>query len=414
MVTIRPFNALRPAKEYVSEIAALPYDVYSREEAKEKVKGNPLSFLNIDRPETQYGADFDMYSREAYETADNLLIKMEKEGYFIQDDKPYYYVYELTMNGRSQTGLAACSSVDDYLNGIVKKHENTRADKEKDRIHHVDATSAQTGPIFLTYRGRDSIRQILLSIKKAEPLYDFIADDSIGHKIWIIDDAETIDRLTNEFRNIDATYIADGHHRAASAVKVSKMRREEHPDYTGDEEFNFFLSVLFDKDELEIMDYNRVITDRNGRSDDEIRSMIGEACEIIGDSDNPVKPTKRGEFGFCFQGKWYLLEESKEKRIEDNPVEAMDVSYLQREILEPIFGIKDPTNAKGIDFVGGIRGIDELDKRVQLDGICACAMYPPSIDELFDVADAGLLMPPKSTWFEPKLRSGLLIHKIER
>lgn len=413
MVTIRPFRALRPAAAYAEQIAALPYDVYSRAEAREQVQDRALSFLNIDRPETQFPADFDMYSAPVYEKADELLQKLEREGYLRQDAQSCYYVYELIMEGRSQTGLAACSAVDDYLNGVIKKHENTRADKERDRIRHVDKTSAQTGPIFLTYRGRPAIKEILTRVKQAPPLYDFVAADGITHRLWQISDPAVIARLTGEFAQIEATYIADGHHRAASAVKVSQMRRQEHPDHTGEEEFNYFLSVLFDKDELKIFDYNRVVKDRNGRSDAEIREMIRQSCEVVYDSEQPIRPECKGEFGFCFQGKWYLLKERPEKRRTD-PVEGMDVSYLQREVLGPVFGIEDPSSDKRIGFVGGIRGLNELAERVRQDCVCACAMYPTSIDELFAVADAGLLMPPKSTWFEPKLRSGLLIHKIER
>ncbi|MFV0362641.1 MAG: DUF1015 domain-containing protein [Suipraeoptans sp.] len=414
MVTIKPFQALRPAKKYVEQIAALPYDVYSREEAKEKVKDNKLSFLNIDRPETQFDSSFNMYSDEVYEMADKQLKSMETEGYFIQDEKPCYYVYELTMDGRSQTGLAACSSVDDYIEGVVKKHENTRVEKEKDRIRHVDTTSAQTGPIFLTYRGRDAIRDIINNAKNASPVYDFVSDDEVSHKIWVINDETVIGKLTGEFLDVETTYIADGHHRAASAVKVSKMRRSAHPGYDGDEEFNFFLSVLFDKDELKILDYNRVVLDNNGKSNTEIMKMIKSASEIISESSTPIKPQVKGEFGFYFNNKWHLLKEINDKRITTDPVSAMDVSYLQREILEPVFGIGNPATDNRIDFVGGIRGLGELERRVKEGAVCAFSMYPSSIDELFDVADAGLLMPPKSTWFEPKLRSGLLIHKIER
>lgn len=411
MAKIRPFNAVRPKDGLESKIAALPYDVYNRQEAKEACKDNNLSFLNIDRPETQFDDDFDMYSQEAYDKAAEMFNSMIKDGNYVIEDKPCYYIYELTMNGRSQTGIVATASIDDYLNCIIKKHENTRADKELDRINHVDALSAQTGPIFLAYRKNDELKSIIDKVKKGEAAYDFTSEDGIRHRGFIISNDEDIKAIGDIFGNINEIYIADGHHRCASAVKVGLKRREENSGYTGDEEFNYFLSVLFMDEELYIMDYNRVVKDLNGYSADEILSKLKEMGSITEIDREDKHPTKKGEVSVFLDGKWYALAFDA-KLIPNDPVEGLDVSVLQNNVLKPVFGIDDPKTDKRIDFVGGIRGIGELERRVSLDCKIAFAMYPTSISELFDVADAGLLMPPKSTWFEPKLRSGLYMHRF--
>ena len=413
MAVIRPFQALRPTKETASRVAALPYDVYSREEAREVVKDDTLTFLRIDRPETQFPAGHDIYAEEVYDKADEMLQDMEKQGVFVQDEKACYYIYELTMDGRAQTGLVAASSVDDYMNNVIKKHENTRKDKEADRIHHVDTCSAQTGPIFLAYRAKDEIRSLISSIKEQEPEVAFVSEDGIVHKVWVIDTDEDIQALTEAFAGMDHTYIADGHHRAASAVNVSLKRRQAKPDYTGEEEFNYFLSVLFPDDELMILDYNRVLKDLNGLTAEEMLTKIATVCNVEKAPQSPYHPTAKGEMGFLVDGCWYKLTAKPECTVDD-PVEALDVAFLQREILKPMWGIEDPKSDKRIDFVGGIRGLEELERRCKKDCVAAFSMFPTSIGELFSVADADLLMPPKSTWFEPKLRSGLFIHKIER
>lgn len=413
MANIRPFKALRPKEGLEDKIAALPYDVYNRKEAKEVVKGNPLSFLNIDRPETQFDDDFDMYSDESYAKASELLNDMIDKGNYVREEADCYYIYELTMNGRSQTGIVACASVDDYINQTIKKHENTRADKELDRIRHVDTLSAQTGPIFLAYKSNDELNKVVNKVKAGKPLYDFVSDDSIGHRVFVISDADDVNTIKSAFDKINAIYIADGHHRCASAVKVSLKRREAMGEYTGEEQFNYFLSVLFPDDQLMIMDYNRVIKDLNGYTDAEIidkLSKLGSLNELKSADKHPVK---KGDVSVFLSGKWYTLSFAKEY-LSDDPVEGLDVSVLQKHVLTPIFGIDDPKTDKRIDFVGGIRGMNELEKRVNSDCKIAFAMYPTSIQELFNVADASLLMPPKSTWFEPKLRSGLFIHEIER
>ena len=411
MARIVPFKAIRPSKEEAAVIAALPYDVYSRKEAYEKVKEQPNSFLAIDRPETQFAEDVDMYSDEVYAKAASMLGEWVDAGRFIQDDKPYYYVYELTMDGRSQTGIVACASIDDYANSVIKKHENTRADKEQDRIRHVDTCSAQTGPIFLAYRAEPTISGVVQKAKSRKPVYDFTAEDGITHRCWIIKDMMDMALIATAFEKMRAIYIADGHHRAASAVKVGFKRREENPGYTGKEEFNYFLSVLFPDEELKIYDYNRVVKDLNGFAPEELLEELDSIVDIVKTDSEPIRPEEKGQWSMLLDGTWYLCQVKKEHLVSD-PVEGLDVSLLQNLVLQPLLGIEDPKTDKRIDFVGGIRGLKELERRCAEDCKIAFAMYPTSISELFDVADAGLLMPPKSTWFEPKLRSGLFIHRI--
>ncbi|MBQ7919807.1 MAG: DUF1015 domain-containing protein [Lachnospiraceae bacterium] len=410
MATIRPFKAYRPCETMASKIAALPYDVYNRTEAACVVKANPDSFLAIDRAETSFPADVDTYDARVYDKARELLDLWISEGKFIQDDSPCYYIYEQVMDGRSQKGIVACASIDDYVGNVIKKHENTRADKELDRIRHVDICSAQTGPIFLAYRSCDRINEIVAEVISRRAVYDFTSEDGIIHRVWIVNSEEKVAELQQLFEKMDAIYIADGHHRCASAVKVGMKRREENPSYTGAEEFNYFLSVLFPSEELAIMDYNRVVKDLNGFSSEEFMERISEDF-VVSFKDSQVKPQKKGQFGMFLEGKWYLLE-AKDALKSDDAVKGLDVSILQDYLLGPVLGIGDPKTDKRIDFVGGIRGLSELEKRVSSDMKVAFSMYPTTIYELFGVADAGLLMPPKSTWFEPKLRSGLFIHKI--
>lgn len=412
MAIIKPFCAIRPKKELASQIAALPYDVYNRKEACEKVKGDSYSFLRIDRAETQFGDEVDTYDDRVYAKAKELLEEQIAKGDYIADTKPCFYLYELTMNGRSQTGIVACASIDDYANNIIKKHENTRADKEIDRIRHVDTLNAQTGPIFLAYRDRDDLKAVVDKCKNKAPVYDFVSDDGIGHRAFLIDDAADIETISHIFSTMDSIYIADGHHRCASAAKVGFKRREENPGYTGEEEFNYFLSVLFPDSELMIMDYNRVVKDLNGLSDEAFLNKVKEIFDVKECGDEVVKPENKGQFGMYLNNKGYLLS-VKEKDLSTDPVEGLDVSILQNLLLDPVLGIKDPKTDKRIDFVGGIRGLSELKKRTNSDMKVAFSMYPTSIGELFAVADAKLLMPPKSTWFEPKLRSGLFIHSIK-
>ena len=411
MAEIRPFPAIRPAAGKEADIAALPYDVYSRAEARRAVEGRPLSFLRIDRAETQLPEDMDLYDSRVYEKAKELLWGMVEEGSLVQDEAPCYYLYELTMNGRSQTGIVACASVDDYLENRIKKHENTRREKEEDRVRHVDVCDAQTGPIFLAYRREETLKRLTAQEKQKEPLFDFVSEDGIRHRGWKISGSEEIAAIRSAFQRMDALYIADGHHRAASAVRVGVKRREEHPGYTGEEEFNYFLSVIFPDDELMIMDYNRVVKDLNGLTPEQFLDRVREVFEVR-KLEKAAHPEKKGEVTLFLEDQWYLLT-LKPAYENTDPVEGLDVSVLQKQILAPVLGIQDPKTDKRIDFVGGIRGLSELERRVHTDMKAAFAMYPTSIGELFAVADAGLLMPPKSTWFEPKLRSGLFIHSLK-
>lgn len=412
MAKVNPFRAVRPRADMADRIAALPYDVYSRQEAYEKVKDDSYTFLRIDRPETQFPAEYDMYATEVYEKARDMLQDMLEEGLFIEEEKAAYYVYELIMNGRSQVGIGACASVDDYERQVIKKHENTRAEKEADRIRHVDVCCAQTGPIFLAYRRRDGIEEQVRKAMSTSPVYDFTAEDGVTHRLWVIDNADDVEQIRQEFERVETIYIADGHHRCASAVRVSQMRRDAHPDYSGEEQFNYFLSVLFPDDQLMIMDYNRVVKSLNGLTDEEFLGRVGQIFELSVVGSEPYKPQCKGEIGMYFNSMWYCLKVKNEQYTGD-PASDLDVAVLQRDLLEPVLGILDPKVDDRIDFVGGIRGLEELVRRVHKDAKAAFAMYPTDIHELFDVSDAGKLMPPKSTWFEPKLRSGLLIHKIE-
>lgn len=413
MANIKPFRAIRPKEGLESRIAALPYDVYNRAEAKAETQREPMSFLKIDRAETQFQDSVDTYADVVYERARDIFWKMVEQGEFIKETEECYYLYELTMDDRKQTGIVACASIDDYINNVIKKHENTRADKEEDRIRHVDTLSAQTGPIFLAYRSNDEINMLVTSIKMRNPIYDFISPDGIRHAVWIVSHEEEIMTIQTAFDHINEIYIADGHHRCASAVKVGLKRRAEKGNYSGKEEFNYFLSVLFPDNQLKIMDYNRVVKDLNGRSKEEILETLMRIGTLRNNGKEPYKPEQKGDIGFYLDNTWYHLKVTIDD-IPNDPVEELDVSILQKFVLEPLFGIKDPKTDKRIDFVGGIRGLKELEKRVHTDCKIAFAMYPTSISELFAVADAGKLMPPKSTWFEPKLRSGLFNHEIDR
>lgn len=410
MALIKPFECVRPNEKDAARVAALPYDVYNRQEAVCEVKREPLSFLKIDRAETQFDDSTDTYAPEVYAKAKELFEEALADKTFITDTDKTYYIYALTMDKRTQTGIVACASIDDYLNNVIKKHENTRADKEVDRITHVDTLSAQTGPIFLAYRADSVINDAVKKTKENKALYDFISPDGIRHQVWKMTDITLVENVRKAFEGIDSVYIADGHHRAASAVKVGLKRRRENPGYTGNEEFNYFLSVLFPDEELMILPYNRVVKDLNGYTQEEFLNKIKEKFDIA-ESDRQVSPNKKGTFGMYLGGKWYKLTAHKDI-MSDDPVDGLDVAVLQDNLLAPVLGIGDPKTDKRIDFVGGIRGLSELEKRCREDCVVAFSMYATSIAELFAVADAGKLMPPKSTWFEPKLRSGLFIHRI--
>ncbi len=412
MATVKPFLCIRPNTEVAHRVAALPYDVYNRKEAKQEIEREPLSFLKVDRAETNFPDNVDTYDPCVYQKARELLQRMSQDGILLSEEQECYYVYELTMEGRSQTGLVACASIDDYLGNTIKKHENTREEKEIDRINHVDICNAQTGPIFLAYRAHEVINQEVAAVKQESTLYSFTSVDGITHRVWRIAAKIKIDAIRRAFSEIDSIYIADGHHRAASAVKVGLKRRKEHPDYTGSEEFNFFLSVLFPHDQLMIMPYNRTVKDLGSLSKEEFIRRISESFTVEYIGAEPFAPAEKATFGMYLKDGWYRLTAKEVLRAITDPVAALDVSLLQDYLLQPILGIEDPRVDKRIDFIGGIRGLKELERRVGEDMEVAFSMYPTSIVELFDVSDAGKLMPPKSTWFEPKLRSGLFIHSL--
>lgn len=414
MSVIRPFKGYRPTPKLCDKVAALPYDVMTSEEAREIVKNNPYSFLHIDKAEIDLPADIDHYSTQVYEKARANLYSMIKNGIYIQDKEPVFYIYRLTMNGKNQTGLVACTSIDEYINNKIKKHELTRADKEEDRIRHVDTCNANTGPIFLTYKNKKSIDEIIDKCVETAPIYDFTSDDGISHTVWLINNSEIIKSLIDEFKSVSALYIADGHHRNASAVKVGLKRRTENPNYTGDEEFNYYLSVIFPDNQLYIMDYNRVVKDLNGYSTEEFIARVNEKFNISDyEKEGCCKPLEKHTFGMYLDKKWYLLKAKNSIINENDSVACLDVSILQKELLSPILGIGDPRTDQRIDFVGGIRGLEELEKRVNSGEMAvAFSMYPTTMEQLMNIADDNKIMPPKSTWFEPKLRSGIFIHEL--
>ena len=414
MPVIKPFKAFRPQPELVTKVASPPYDVLNSEEARQLVKGNPYSFLHVNKAEIDLDSSVDHYDQKVYEKAKENLDRLIEEKMYLQDEQEKIYIYRQIMKGRAQTGLVVCASIDDYLKGKIKKHENTRADKEKDRINHIDFTDANTGPVFLTYKAKNEIKQIVNRWTKEEnPVYDFTSEDGITHTCWLIDDEQVIKRLVEVFAEIDYFYIADGHHRAAAATKVGMKRRGQFKDYTGKEEFNYFLSVLFPHDELYIMDYNRVVVDLAGNSEEEFIQKISEKFVIEKYSgEGAYRPEVKHTFGMYLNNSWYKLTTKPGTFDEDDVVASLDVSILQNNLLTPILGIKDTRTDQRIEFVGGIRGLEELEKRVRVGMKVAFSLHPTSIEELMKVADAERLMPPKSTWFEPKLRSGIFVHKL--
>lgn len=412
MAIFRPFQAIRPQVPLAGRVAALPYDVMSSQEAREAAKDNPYSFLHVDKAEIDLDPSIDIYDRKVYEKAAENLSKMEAEGIYIQEEAPCFYIYQQIMDGRAQTGIVGCAAIDDYLQGHIKKHELTRADKEADRIRHVDACNANTGPIFLTYRADARIsRRVGTWTRGHLPVYDITMEDGITHRVWVVDDRDEIAAFERAFGRIPDLYIADGHHRAASAVKVGQERREKHPGYTGGEEFNYFLAVLFPDTELKIWDYNRVVHDLNGMGKQRFLEKIGKTYECER-TDGPCRPQEKHTMGMYLDGQWYLCRVRADKIFKTDPVRRLDVSILQEHVLTPLLGIDDPRTSSRIDFVGGIRGMRELERMVDGGKAVAFAMYPTGVDELMDIADSGHIMPPKSTWFEPKLRSGLFIHRL--
>ena len=413
MADFRSFRALRPAKEYASSVAALPYDVVDRAEAKAIGDQNPLSFLHVDRAEMDLPADTGLYDPIVYQKARENLDQMENDGILVQDEKACYYIYELTRKGKIQTGIVGTSSIDDYLNGVIKKHENTREDKEQDRICHVDACNANTGPIYLACRYTDSLLSLMDTWKEEHStVYDFTCEDSIRHRVWVIDSDEAISRIAEEFGSIGSVYIADGHHRAASAVKVGLKRREENPGYTGEEEFNYFLSVIFPYDQLTILAYHRVVHDLNALPQRLFLKEVRENFELMVLEGFACKPVEKHTIGMYMGGEWYHLKAHPSCYEDKDVVGQLDVQILQEKILHPLLAINDPRTDDRIRFVGGSHKLSELSSIADKTGGCAFAMYPTSMEDLMKIADENKLMPPKSTWFEPKLRSGLFIHRL--
>ena len=413
MAIIRPFKAYRPIKEHVKDIAALPYDVMSSKEARGMVKNNKYSFLHVDRAEVNLDESVGEYDKVVYDTAKKVLENMIEEGLYIQEKAPAIYIYQQIMDGRGQKGIVCCTSVDDYINNIIKKHERTRLLKEIDRVNHVDICNANTGPIFLTYRNNDEISSIVEEWSKKVPVYDFISEDGNGHRVWIIDDNIVIEKLVKLFKSIKYLYIADGHHRSASAVKVALKRRKQLGKYTGNEEFNYFLSIIYPDTELKVFDYNRTVKDLNGLSEEEFFSKVEESFYLSkSESNKPVSPKNKHEFGMYMNKQWFILRAKDGSFDENNSIDSLDVSILQNNLLNPILGISDPTKSERIEFIGGIRGLKELENRADTDMKVSFSMYATTIDDIMNVADNGKTMPPKSTWFEPKPRSGIFIHKL--
>ena len=413
MAIIRPFKAYRPIKEHVKDIAALPYDVMSSKEARGMVKNNKYSFLHVDRAEVNLDESVGEYDKVVYDTAKKVLENMIEEGLYIQEKAPAIYIYQQIMDGRGQKGIVCCTSVDDYINNIIKKHERTRLLKEIDRVNHVDICNANTGPIFLTYRNNNEISSIVEEWTKKEPVYDFISEDGNGHRVWIIDDNIVIEKLVKLFKSIKYLYIADGHHRSASAVKVALKRRKQLGKSTGNEEFNYFLSIIYPDTELKVFDYNRTVKDLNGLSEEEFFSKVEESFYLSkSESNKPVSPKNKHEFGMYMNKQWFILRAKDGSFDESNPIDSLDVSILQNNLLNPILGISDPTKSERIEFIGGIRGLKELENRADNDMKVSFSMYATTIDDIMNVADSGKTMPPKSTWFEPKPRSGIFIHKL--
>lgn len=413
MSTIRPFAALRPPKEYVEQVSCLPYDVMSHAEACRMAEGNPSSFLHICR------ADIDtdearIHDACTYEMSCHNLQEFIRKGFLRRDSRPCYYIYRQIMWGRVQTGIVGCASVDEYLDNTILKHELTRKEKELDRINHFDACSTQTEPVFLAYRKHEGISSAIREwIKFHKPEYDFTSEDGVTHLLWPVDDEAVIQTIRKGFEEVPTLYIADGHHRTASSAAVSAKRRAQYPNYTGEEEFNYLMAVTFCDEDLFIMDYNRIVNDLNGLTPDEFIERISTMFEVHpARGTEPAAPTRKHEFGMFLDGKWYRITAKSDTFCAEHPIESLDCAILQANVLAPILGIEDPRTSPRIEFVGGIRGLHELQNRTG-EGV-AFALYPVTMADLFNVADNGEIMPPKSTWFEPKLRSGLFLHEIER
>jgi uncharacterized protein (DUF1015 family) len=413
MATIRPFKAFRPKPAYAGEVAARPYDVLNSEEARVEVKGHPLSFLHVGKPEVDLDPKIDIHDRQVYEKGKENLQKLISQGILLEDSTPSLYVYAQTMGSRTQYGLVGCASVEEYWKEIIKKHEYTRKDKEEDRCQHVRITNAHSGPIFLTYRDNTEIDALVSRVTSQPPVNDHVAQDGIRHQCWVISDTVSIDKIISIFRTIPYLYIADGHHRSAAAATIGRERAKANSHHRGDEEYNFYLAVYFPSSQLRIMDYNRLVKDLHGLTKEQFLDKLKSHFHVV-KSAAAVNPAKKGDFGMYLDSTWYTLTADSALQHISDSVMQLDVSILQDHVLDPILGIKDPRVDKRIDFVGGIRGLSELERRVNSGEMkIAFSMYPTSLDELMTIADDGKVMPPKSTWFEPKLRDGLFVHFLD-
>lgn len=413
MAIIKPFKGIRPPKNLVEQVASRPYDVLNSEEARKEAEGNEKSLYHIIKPEIDFPAGTDEHDACVYDKAAENFAMFQEKGWLVQDEKEKYYVYAQTMNGRTQYGLVVCAYVDDYMTGKIKKHELTRRDKEEDRMKHVRINNANVEPVFFAYPHKDEIDAIVAEVVKGDAEYDFVAPDGFGHHFWLIEDEKTINRITEIFAEIPYLYIADGHHRSAAAALVGDEKRRENPNHKGDEEYNYFLAVCFPDNQLNIIDYNRVVKDLNNLTDEEFLAALQKNFIVEEKGTEIYKPSQLHNFSLYLGGKWYSLT-AKEGTYNDNdPIGVLDVTISSNLILDEILGIKDLRSDKRIDFVGGIRGLGELKKRVDSGEMkVALALYPVSMKQLIDIADSGNIMPPKTTWFEPKLRSGLVIHKL--
>jgi len=413
MAILKPFKGIRPTKENVLKVASKPYDVLDEKEARKECEGNPLSFYHVIKPEIDFPDEHDHYAPDVYEKGISNFNKMLKDGVFFVDDKEYYYIYAQTMNGRRQYGIVGAASIDDYFNNVIKKHELTRPDKEEDRKNHVRYSNLNYEPVFFAYPNLPALDAIVSDVVKATPEYDFITDDGIGHTFWIVKDDKQIADITKHFAFLPSTYVADGHHRTAAAALVGKELKEKNPNHTGKEEYNYFLAVHFPDNQLAIMDYNRVVKDLNGNTTEEFISKLKTSFEVEEKGTKEFRPMHLHEFGMYLDGKWYRLTAKNGTYDNNDPIGVLDVTILSNQILEPILNIKDLRTDKRIEFVGGLRGLGELEKRVNNGSMkAAFALYPVTMKQLIDIADGGLIMPPKVTWFEPKLRSGLVIHAL--
>ncbi|GET26222.1 DUF1015 domain-containing protein [Prolixibacter sp. NT017] len=415
MAVLKPFKGLRPPRELAQKVASRPYDVLNSEEARKEAEGNPQSLLHIIKPEIDFPAGTDEHTEPVYDKAVENFHLFKEKGWLVQDEKDKLYIYAQTMNGRTQYGIVGAASVDDYMNGVIKKHELTRKDKEEDRMKHVRNTNANVEPVFFTFTAVQELDDIVAKIvKENEPEYDFVAEDGFGHHFWVIDDEATINRIVELFAEIPATYVADGHHRTAAAALVGNEKRQNNPNHTGNEEYNFFLAVHFPDNQLQIIDYNRVVKDLNGLTEAELLAKLKEDFEVAEMGTDIFKPEELHTFSMYLDGKWYKLVARSGRYDDNDPIGVLDVTILSDLVLDKILGIKDLRTDKRIDFVGGIRGLGELKRRVDSGEMkAAFALYPVSMQQLIDIADTGNIMPPKTTWFEPKLRSGLVIHELD-